>query len=144
MKRRLKERKGSISFLYFGFVFLMLMMTLLIIEMGSTMENYSYAESVLQRCCNSAVEANIIEAYRADHILRMDTSCAARDFRSYARSDLPDKYSLSIQSIRCTASPPSMEVTGNLKFDTVFSRYGFGSVTHTFKVVSTNYAVDGR
>ena len=40
MKRRLKERKGSISLIYFGLVFLLLMMTLLIIEMGSTLENY--------------------------------------------------------------------------------------------------------
>ena len=144
MKRRLKERKGSISLIYFGLVFLLLMMVLLIIEMGSTLENYSYAESVLQRCCNSAVEKNIIDAYRADHILRLDTNGAASDFRSYAQSDLPGKYRLSIQSIRCTVDPPSMEVIGTIQIDTVFSKYGFGSISHSVKVVSTNYAVDGR
>ncbi len=144
MKRRLKERKGSISLIYFGLVFLLLMMTLLIVEMGSTLENYSYAESVLQRCCNSAVEKNIIDAYRADHILRLDTTGAASDFRSYAQADLPGKFHLSIQTIRCTASPPSMEVIGTIQFNTVFSKYGFGTITHSFKVVSTNYAIDGR
>ncbi len=144
MRRKLKERKGSISLVYFGMVFLLLMMTFLIIEMGSTLENYSYAESVLQRACNSAVEKNIIDAYRADHILRMDTTGAARDFRSYAANDLPSKYQFTIQSINCSADPPAMEVTGTIRFDTVFSQYGFGSITHSVKVVSTNYALDGR
>jgi Flp pilus assembly protein TadG len=144
MKRKLKDRKGSITLLYFGMAFLLLMMTFLVIETGSTLENYSYAETVLQRCCNSAVEQNIIDAYRADHILRMDTSGAARDFRSYVMSDLPAKYRFTIQRIRCTAEPPTMEVIGTIRFDTVFSQYGFGSITHTVKVVSTNYALDGR
>jgi len=144
MRRKLKERKGSISLVYFGMVFLLLMTTFLIIEMGSTLENYSYAESVLQRACNSAVEKNIIDAYRADHILRMDTSGAARDFRSYAANDLPAKYQFTIQSINCSADPPAMEVIGTIRFDTVFSQYGFGSITHSVKVVSTNYALDGR
>lgn len=144
MRQKLKNRRGSITILYFGMVFLLLMMAFLVIEMGSTLENYSYAESVLQRCCNSAVEQNIIDAYRADHILRMDTSGAVQDFRSYARSDLPAKYQFTIQRIRCTADPPSMEVIGTIRFNTVFSQYGFGSITHTVKVVSTNYALDGR
>jgi len=120
------------------------MMTLLIIEMGSTLENYSYAESVLQRACNSAVERNIIDTYRADRILRMDTIGAQRDFSAYVASDLPEKYQFTLQTISCTEAPPSMEVIGTIRFDTVFSKYGFGNVTHSVKVVSTNYAVDGR
>ena len=144
MRRKLKDRHGSMTVIYFGMVFLLLMITFLVIEMGSTLENYSYAESVLQRACNSAVEQNIIDSYRADHILRMDTTEAARDFRSYVRSDLPTKYQFTIQSIQCSADPPSMEVIGTIHFDTVFSQYGFGSVTHSVKVISTNYALDGR
>ena len=144
MRRKLKERKGTISIMYFGMVFMLLMMTFLIIEMGSTLENYSYAESVLQRACNSAVEKNIIDAYRADHILKLDTSGAAADFRSYVRSDLPAKYQFTISRIRCTADPAYMEVIGTIQFPTVFSKYGFRTITHTIKVVSTNYALDGR
>ena len=144
MKRILRNRKGSATVLYIGMVFMLLMTTFLIIEMGSTLENYSYAESVLQRACNSAVEQNIIDAYRADHILKLDTGGAAADFRSYVRSDLPAKYRFTITRIRCTEDPPYMEVIGTIRFQTVFSKYGFGSITHTIKVVSTNYALDGR
>lgn len=142
MKRLLKERKGSVTLLWFGLVFALLLTTLLIIEMGATMENYGYAESVLQRACNSAVEANIIDAYRADHILKMDTVGAAADFRAFVRNDLPAKYALKITDIRCTDSPPSMTVTGTISFDTLFSQYGFDRITHTLKVVSTNYDLD--
>ncbi len=144
MKHRLKDRRGSVALLYFGMVFLLLMLTFLVIEMGSTMENYSYAESVLQRCCNSAVERNIDDAYRADRILRMYTNRAAADFRTFVQTDLPGKYHFTISSIQCTASPPAMEVVGTIRFETVFSQYGFGSITHTVKVRSTNYALDGR
>ena len=144
MKRLWKNRKGSATLLYFGMVFMLLLMTMLIIEMGSTMENYSYAESVLQRACNSAVVRNILDAYRADHILRMNNIGAAADFRNYVQNDLPEKYRLTIDRIRCTAEPPTMEVTGKLTFETVFSQFGFGIVTYSFKVVSTNYALDGR
>ena len=37
--------------------------------MGSTYENYDYCMDVLQRSCNSAVEANIDDTYRADKVL---------------------------------------------------------------------------
>jgi Flp pilus assembly protein TadG len=144
MKRLWRERKGNITLLYFGLVFLLLSLTFLIIEMGATLENYSYAETVLQRACNSAVEKNIIDTYRADHILKMDTVGAAADFRSFAQNDLPEKYQFTITSIRCSAEPPSMEVIGAIRFETAFAQYGFGAITHTVKVVSTNYALDGR
>ncbi len=144
MKRLWRERKGNITLLYFGLVFLLLSFTFLIIEMGATLENYSYAETVLQRACNSAVEKNIIDTYRADHILKLDAVGAAADFRSFAQADLPEKYQFTIKSIRCSAEPPSMEVIGTIHFGTVFAQYGFGEITHTMKVVSTNYALDGR
>ncbi len=144
MKRRLKDKKGSITLLYFGLVLLLLLLTFLIIEMGSAMENYGYAESVLQRACNSAVEANIDDTWRADHILKLNTAGAQTDFRRFVAQDLPAKYDFRITSIRTTSEPPGMEVVGTIRFETVFSQYGFGSITHTIKVVSTNYAIDGR
>ncbi len=55
MKKLLKDRTGSASIMFFGFLFVLLLMTFLIIEMGATMENHDYAVSVLQRACNSAV-----------------------------------------------------------------------------------------
>lgn len=142
MRRLLKNRIGSATLLYFGLVFVLLLMTFLIIEMGTTLENYGYAESVLQRACNTAVEKNIDNAYRADHILLMDPEGAAADFRVLAAADLPPKYRFKITSIQCTASPPSMTVIGSITFETTFSKYGFNEITHSLKVVSTNYDLD--
>ena len=111
-------------------------------EMGATMENYSYAEDVLQRACNSAVEANIDDAYRADRILIMDPEGAKASYRNFVRNDLPSKYKYTITDIQCTVSPPSMTVIGEITFPTVFSQYGFDEITHTVKVISTNYDLD--
>ena len=49
MRELLKDKTGKVPILTFGFVFLLLMMTLLSIEMGSTYENYDYCMDVLQR-----------------------------------------------------------------------------------------------
>lgn len=142
MKKLLKDRTGSVSIMFFGFLFVLLLMTFLIIEMGATMENHDYAVSVLQRACNSAVEANIMDEYRADGILLLDTQGADDDFRSFVQDDLPSKYRVVINSVSCTASPPSMTVTGTLTFSTIFSQYGFEEMTVSFTVKSTNYDLD--
>lgn len=142
MKKLLKDRTGSVSIVFFGFLFLLLLMTFLIIEMGTTMENHDYAVSVLQRACNSAVEANILDEYRADRILMLDTHGADEDFRSFVQNDLPSKYRVVINSVNCTVSPPSMTASGTLTFPTVFSQYGFEEITVSFKVESTNFDLD--
>lgn len=142
MKKLLKDRTGSVSIMFFGFLFVLLLMTFLIIEMGATMENHDYAVSVLQRACNSAVEANIMDEYRADSILLLDTQGADEDFRSFVQDDLPSKYRVVINSVGCTASPPSMTVTGTMTFPTIFSQYGFEEITVSFTVNSTNYDLD--
>jgi hypothetical protein len=114
-------------------------MTFLIIEMGATMENHDYAVSVLQRACNSAVEANILDEYRADRVLMVDAQGADDDFRSFVQNDLPIKYRVVINSVSCTAMPPNMIATGTITFPTVFSQYGFNEITVSFQVHSTNY-----
>ena len=63
MRTLLKDKSGSVPILSFGFIFLLLVMTFLTVEMGSTYENYDYCMDVLQRSCNSAVEANIDDTY---------------------------------------------------------------------------------
>ena len=142
MKKLLKDRTGSVSILFFGFLFLLLLMSILIIEMGATMENHDYAVSVLQRACNSAVEANILDEYRADRVLMLDAQGVDEDFRSFVQNDLPSKYRVVINSVSCTASPPSMSASGTITFPTVFSQYGFNEITVSFKVQSTNYDLD--
>lgn len=42
MRTLLKDKRGSVPILSFGFIFLLLVMTFLTVEMGSTYENYDY------------------------------------------------------------------------------------------------------
>ena len=142
MRKLLKSRTGSVPVLSFGFIFLLLVMTFLTIEMGSTYENYDYCMDVLQRSCNSAVEANIDDSYRADKVLILDTAGAEADFRSFVANDITDRYLLSIQSITCSETPPSMEVIGTVTFNTIFAQYDWDDLTFSFKVRATNYDLE--
>ena len=99
MRTLLKDKSGSVPSLSFGFIFLLLVMTFLTVEMGSTYENYDYCMDVLQRSCNSAVEANIDDTYRADKVLILDTAGAEADFHSFVASDLSSRYNLVVDSI---------------------------------------------
>lgn len=142
MKKLLKDRYGGISIIFIGLVFFLLIISFLIIEMGAAYENYYDAETILQRCCNSAVEKNMSDAYRADNILYLDVSAATTDFKSYLASDMPNKYTVKISSITGTATPPTLTVTGTVTFSTLFQEYGFDDVSFDFTVKSTNYRAE--
>ena len=142
MRTLLKDKRGSVPILSFGFIFLLLVMTFLTVEMGSTYENYDYCMDVLQRSCNSAVEANIDDTYRADKVLILDPVGAEADFRSFVASDLSSRYNLVIDSVNCTVTPPSMTVTGRVTFSTIFAQYDWDDLTFTFKVRATNYDLE--
>ena len=142
MRNLLKNKTGSVPVLTFGFVFLLLLLTFLTVEMGSTYENYDYCMDVLQRSCNSAVEANIDDTYRADKVLILDPVGAEADFRSFVASDLSTRYHLVIDNVSCTETPPSMTVTGSVTFNTIFAQYDWDDLTFTFKVRATNYDLE--
>ena len=142
MRTLLNDKRGSVPILSFGFIFLLLVMTFLTVEMGSTYENYDYCMDVLQRSCNSAVEANIDDTYRADKVLILDPVGAEADFRSFVASDLSTRYHLVIDNISCTETPPSMTVTGSVTFNTIFAQYDWDDLTFTFKVRATNYDLE--
>ncbi len=142
MRTLLKDKRGSVPILSFGFIFLLLVMTFLTVEMGSTYENYDYCMDVLQRSCNSAVEANIDDTYRADKVLILDPVGAEADFRSFVASDLSSRYHLVIDNVSCTETPPSMTVTGSVTFNTIFAQYDWDDLTFTFKVRATNYDLE--
>lgn len=142
MKKLWNDRTGSISILFFGLVFFLLIISFLIMEMGAVYENYYDAETILQRCCNSAVEKNMLDTYRADNILYMNVQGAKDDFTRYLQTDMPDKYTLTVKSVTGSATPPSMTVTGTVTFSTLFQRYGFDDVTFDFKVTSTNFRTE--
>ena len=142
MRTLLNDKRGSVPILSFGFIFLLLVMTFLTVEMGSTYENSDYCMDVLQRSCNSAVEANIDDAYRADKVLILDPVGAEADFRSFVASDLSTRYHLVIDNVSCTETPPSMTVTGSVTFNTIFAQYDWDDLTFTFKVRATNYDLE--
>lgn len=141
MKRLIKDKAGSISVLAMGLILLLLLIAFLIIELCAARQNYYDAETILQRSCNSAVEKNILDNYRADGILYMDVSGAEADFYSYIASDMPEKYLVTVSSITGTATPPTLNVTGTVTFPTIFQQYGVYDVTFDFTVKSTNYRI---
>lgn len=142
MRKLWHDRTGSVSILFIGFAFFLVLISILIMEMGAVYENYYDAETILQRSCNSAVEGNMSDAYRADHILYLDVQGATADFYSYLSSDMPDKYTLTVSSITGTATPPSLTVTGTVTFSTLFQEYGFDDITFNFTVASNNYRTE--
>jgi hypothetical protein len=141
VKRLLRSKSGSTSVIFFGLVFVLVLLALMIMEMGAIYQNYYDAETILQRCCNSAVESNMLDAYRADHILCLDVTAAKVDLYQYLDSDMPDKFKLTVSSITGTATPPTLIVTGSVSFSTLFKQYDFDNITFDFTVASANYRV---
>jgi len=142
MKQLIRDKAGGIPVIFIGLVFFILLIAFLVMEMGAVYENYYDAETILQRSCNSAVEKNMLDAYRADNILRLDISCAMADFFSFLSSDMPDKYTVTVNSITGSAAPPALTVTGTVTFSTLFGQYGFDNLTFDFAVQSTNYRME--
>ena len=141
MKKLLTDKNGSSSVLIIGLVFVMLLMTMLIMELGGAYQNYYAAESVLQRSVNAALEKNMDDSYRADGILKIKIEQAETDFRHFASEDLDGKYTLYINSLSATEAPPSLTAAGTITFPTIFSKYGFEDLTFNFKVSAENFEV---
>ena len=141
MKKLLTDKSGNSSVLFIGLVFVMLLMTMLIMELGGAYQNYYAAESVLQRSANAALEKNMDDSYRADGILKLKTEQAKLDFTHFASEDLDGKYTLYINSLSATEEPPSLTVTGTITFPTIFSKYSFEDLTFNFKVSAENFEV---
>ena len=142
MKKLLRDTSGGVPIIFIGLLFFLLLTATMIMELGAAYENYYDAETILQRCCNSAVEKNISDAYRADHILYMDVTEAVRDLMSFIRTDMPEKYKVVINSAEGSATPPSLTVSGTVRFSTLFAQYGFDDISFDFKVRATNYGLE--
>lgn len=142
MRKALKDKDGGIPIIFIGLVFVLLLMAFLIMEMGAAYENYYDAETILQRCCNSAVEKNIADEYRADHILYLDVSGAKNDFYSFLESDMPEKLTVAVSSITGTVTPPNLIVRGTVTFSTLFTQYGFDDISFDFVIEASNYRIE--
>lgn len=141
MRKLLVDKSGGLSVIFIGLVFFLLLVSFLVMEMGAVYERYYAVETILQRSCNSAVEKNIMDEYRADNILRLDVQGATADFHHYIASDMPDGYTVTITSIDGAEMPPTLTVTGTVTFSTLFQQYGFDDLTFDFTVRATNYRV---
>ena len=144
MRRLLRNRAGSATILFFGLFFALMLFTFVVLEMGGTMEHYDRAQAVLQRAINSAVEANMDEAYRADRVLRLNVDAAKASFASFAAEDMPEGYTLFIECVSGTAEPPMLTAMGTVTFPALFSPFGDREITAGFTVRAQNFAVDGR
>jgi hypothetical protein len=142
MKKLLKDKTGGVPVIFIGFVFFLLLIALLIMEIGAVYQNYYDAETILLRCCNSAVEKNMLDTYRADRILCLDVPGATADFYIHLDSDMPEKYTVTVSSISGTATPPALIVTGTVTYSTLFQQYGFDDIIVGFTVKSTNYRIE--
>jgi len=129
--------------MFIGFAFFLLLISFLIMEMGSAYNAYYDAETILQRSCNNAVEYGMMDEYRADHILKLNVKQATVLFKQYLVDDMPRIYDYEISSISGTETPPNLTVTGTLTFPTLFSQYGFDDITVKFKVESNNFRIGG-
>jgi hypothetical protein len=142
MKNILWDKTGGIPVVFIGLVFFLLTISFLILEMGGVYQNYYNAETIIQRSCNSAIEKNMMDAYRADGILRLDVAGAVNDFHRYVESDIPDKYTVAVNSITGSEMPPSLTVAGTVTIPTLFGQYGFDEITFDYSVRSTNYRTE--
>ncbi|MEG1108430.1 MAG: hypothetical protein RR372_03165 [Oscillospiraceae bacterium] len=141
MKKILSRKNGGSSVLVIGLVFVMLLMTMLVMELGGALQNYFTAESILQRSANAALEKNMDDSYRADGILKLKTEQAKIDFAQFVSDDLDKKYTIAIHSLSAKETPPSLTASGAITFPTIFSKYGFESVSFNFKVSAENFEV---
>lgn len=139
MRAILKDRRGALIIPSLGFMFLLVLLVMLVVECGGILYSEDYANSTLQRAVNSAVEANMDDDYRADKILILKTEEAEQDFRKYIAEDFPEQFTVTIDTVNATAQPAKMEVTGTVALKTVFSVFGFEDLCFRFAVRSTNY-----
>ncbi|MEG0778502.1 MAG: hypothetical protein RSE64_06095 [Oscillospiraceae bacterium] len=142
MKKLMHDKRGGVPIIFIGLLFFLLLITAMIMELGAAYENYYDAETILQRCCNSAVEKNISDEKRSDHILYLDVEGAKTDFKEFVNTDMVGKYAVHISSITGNETPPSLAITGSITFSTLFAQYNFDDVSFDFKVRATNYGLE--
>ncbi len=124
--------------MFIGLVFLMLMFTMLIMELGAVYNNYFEAESIVHRTVGNVVEDAMRDSYRADRESKIVPSVVEQKIANALEHDLPDKYRWQTETIHFTTSPQGVTVEGKVTFDTVFSKYGFPDVTFPMTVGAHN------
>lgn len=114
--------------MFIGLVFLMLMFTMLIMELGAVYNNYFEVESIVHRTVGNVVEDTMADSYRADRESKIEPSVVEQKIANALEYDLPSKYRWETIDIQFGTDPQGVTVEGKITFDTVFSKYGFPDV----------------
>lgn len=138
------NKSGSIPILFIGVVFVLISLVFIILEAGALLERYDRVESSLRQACNISVVNNMLDTYRADGILKLDTNGAKQDVSNYISDNLTSpQYTITNCTVSCVDTPPSLEIKGNIVLSLLFNQYSFDNITIPFNVKSTNYRTVG-
>ena len=149
----LKNQKGDILFFIFIIIFVIMTLSAMIIEYFRLETMYQKVEYQLQRGVNTAVEYAILDEYRRDFDLKMDTVAVQqelydyfsqsmgldRDLNKYADSKF--LYQLRIRNISVAESPPRLIIEGWIRTQSIFS-FLSGEIRLPFTISSRSARID--
>ncbi len=135
-------RGNGIPFLFIGLSFVLILLVMVAMELGGVYQRYFVADAILQRACNSALESNLVDDMRADHILFLDVTQAESDFTDFVTADLPDGFSVTVSNFDTTEKPPVLFIEGTVTMPSLFAQSFLPEITFDFAVHSTNYDLD--
>lgn len=145
----LQNRKGDTFVFILILVFFILTLSAILIEYFRMESMYQQVEYVLQRGVNASVEYAMLDEYRRDGYVRMDTALAEDTLYTYLHESMKldtelNKYAgeqlayqLEIESINATENPPRLTLKGALKTRSIFS-FLAGEVRLPFNISSVN------
>ncbi len=133
-----RDTRGGVPVLFIGLVFVMLLFTMLIMELGAVYNNYYEAETIVHRTINNVVEDAMLDGYRADMESKIIPPQVLHLINDALAHELPDKYQWRTVNVRFGTDPQGIMVVGEVTFDTIFSKYGFPDVTFPMRVGAYN------
>lgn len=144
-----KGDEGNLTIISVVIIFAIVCVFGILMNVASLYITYTAIESKIQRSVNSAVEYSIMDSYRADGELRMDTVTATAKLQEYLASDLDidssgvhykdgqEVFHVVFSDTEITASPPDITVKGTVVYQTPLSIFGQRfSATYDFDISS--------
>jgi len=152
-KNILQSNKGDTFVFILILVFLILTLSVILIEYFRMESLYQQVEYVLQRGVNSSVEAAMMDEYRRDGYARMDAELAEKSLYAYFHDSMKldtemNKhageqwvYQLEIDSLDASENPPRLTLKGTLKTHSIFS-FLSGNIHLPFTISSVNNRIE--
>lgn len=149
----LKSQKGDVLFFIFIIIFVILTLSAIIIEYFRLETMYQKVEYQLQRGVNTAVEYAILDEYRQDFTLKMDTAAAQQELYDYFSQSMElDRemnkydggkllYQLRLRNVSAAESPPRLTIEGWIRTRSIFN-FLTGEIRLPFTISSSNTRTD--